>query len=61
MVILHLDKGGFFFYTRFKCEGEYCDVIVDGESTNNMVSKEMVSKLKLKREIIKSWLVSNVW
>ena len=30
------------FHTRCKCEGKCCDVIVDGGSTNNLVSKEMV-------------------
>ena len=39
-----------FFRTMCKCEGKWCDVIVDVGSTNNLVSKEIVSKLKLKRE-----------
>lgn len=38
------------FHTKCKCEGKYCDVIVDDGSTNNLVSEEMVSKLMLKRE-----------
>ena len=39
-----------FFCTRCKCEGKCCDVIVDGGSIDNLVSEEMVSKLKLKRK-----------
>ena len=27
------------FCTRCKCEGKFCDVIVDGGSTNNLVSE----------------------
>ena len=38
------------FCSRFKSKGKCCDVIIDGGSTDNLVSKEMVSKLKLKRE-----------
>ena len=38
------------FCTRCKCEDKCCDVIIDGGSTDNLVSEEMVSKLKLKRE-----------
>ena len=38
------------FRTRCKCEGKCCDVIIDGGSIDNLVSEEMVSKLKLKRE-----------
>ena len=38
------------FCTRCKCEDKCCDVIIDGSSTDNLVSEEMVSKLKLKRE-----------
>ena len=38
------------FRTRCKCEDKFCDVIIDGGSTKNLVSEEMVSKLKLKRE-----------
>ena len=36
------------FRTRCKCEDKCCDVIIDGGSTDNLVSEEMVSKLKLK-------------
>ena len=38
------------FHTRCKCEDKFCDVIIDGGSINNLVSEEMVSKLKLKRK-----------
>ena len=38
------------FYTRCKCEDKCCDVIIDADNTDNLVSEEMVSKLKLKRE-----------
>ena len=38
------------FHTRCKCEDKCYDVIIDGGSTENLVSKEMVSKIKLKRE-----------
>ena len=38
------------FRTRCKCEDKFCDVIIDGGSTDNLVSEEMVSKLKFKRE-----------
>ena len=38
------------FHTRCKCEDKCCDVIIDGGSTNNRVSKKMVTKLKLKRQ-----------
>ena len=38
------------FRTRCKCEDTYCDVIIDGGSTDNLVSEEIVSKLNLKRE-----------
>ena len=38
------------FCTKCKCEDKCCDVIIDGGSTDNLVSEEMVSKLKLKRE-----------
>ena len=37
------------FCTRCKCEDKGCDVIIDGGSTDNLVSEEMVSKIKLKR------------
>ena len=39
-----------FFCTSCKCEGRCCDVILDGGSTNNLVSEDMISNLKLKRE-----------
>ena len=39
-----------FFCTRCKCEGKFCDVIVDSGSTDNLVLEVMVSKLKLKRK-----------
>ena len=38
------------FRTRCKCEDKCCDVIIDGGNIDNLVSKEMVYKLKLKRE-----------
>ena len=38
------------FHTRCKYEDKCCDMIIDGGSTDNLVSEEMVSKLKLKRE-----------
>ena len=38
------------FHTRCKCRDKFCDVIIDGGSTDNLVSEEMASKLKLKRE-----------
>ena len=38
------------FHTKCKCEDKYCDIIIDGGSTDNLVSEEMVSKPKLKRE-----------
>ena len=38
------------FRTRCKCEDKCCDVIIDGGSTNNLVSETMVTKLKLKRQ-----------
>ena len=38
------------FHTRCKCEGKYCDVIVYGRSTNNLVSEEMFSKINITRE-----------
>ena len=38
------------FHTRCKCEGKCCDVIIDGGSTDNLVSEDMVSKLKFRRE-----------
>ena len=38
------------FYIRCKCNGKVWNVIVDSGSTNNLVSKEMVDKLKLERK-----------
>ena len=38
------------FHTRCKCEDKCCDVIIDGGSTNNLVSEKMVTKLNLKRQ-----------
>ena len=38
------------FRTKCKCEDKCCDVIIDGGSTDKLVSEEMVSKLKLKKE-----------
>ena len=38
------------FQTRFTSEGKVCQVIVDSGSCENMVSKEMVDKLKLRCE-----------
>ena len=43
------DQRRILFCTRCKCEDKFCDVIIDGRSTNNMVLEEMVTKLKLKR------------
>ena len=37
------------FHTRCKCENKYCDVIIDGGSTDNLVSEKMVTKLKVKK------------
>ena len=28
------------FCTRYKCEHKFCDVIIDGGSTDNLVSRE---------------------
>ena len=36
--------------TRCKCEDKFCDVIIDGGNIDNLVSEEMISKMKLKRE-----------
>ena len=38
------------FCTRCKCEEKCCDVIIDGGRIDKLMSEEMVSKLKLKRE-----------
>ena len=43
-----LGKRRSLFHTRCKCEDKFCDVIIDGGSTDNLVSEEMVTKLKLK-------------
>ena len=45
-----LDQRRILFYTRCRCEDKCCDMIIDGGSTNNLVSKMMVTKLKLKRK-----------
>ena len=47
---IKIRKRRILFHTKCKCEGKFCDVIIDGGSTNNLVTKEIVSKLKLKRE-----------
>ena len=44
-----LDQRKILFCTKCKCKGKCCDVIIDGGRTNNLVSKIMVTKLKLKR------------
>ena len=38
------------FCTRCKCEDKFCDVIIEGGSTKNLASENMVTKLKLKRQ-----------
>ena len=38
------------FRTRCKCEDKCCDMIIHGGSTDNLMSEEMVSKIKLNRE-----------
>lgn len=38
------------FQTQCRCEDKCCDVIIYGGSTNNLVSKMMVTKLRLKRQ-----------
>ena len=38
------------FHTRCTCEDKCFDVIIDGGSTDNLVSKKMVIKLNLKRQ-----------
>lgn len=35
------------FHTKCKCNGKFCNVIIDGVSTDNIVYEEMVSKMKL--------------
>ena len=43
------DRRRSMFCTRCKCEDKCCDVIIDGGSTDNLVSEKMVTKLKPKR------------
>ena len=38
------------FRTKCKCEDKCYDVIIDGGSAENLVSEEMVSKIRIKRE-----------
>ena len=38
------------FCIRSRCEDKCCDVIIDGGSIKNQVSKNMVMKMKLKRQ-----------
>ena len=38
------------FHTKCKCEDKCCDVIIDGSSIDNLISEEIFSKIKLKRE-----------
>lgn len=38
------------FRTRVLCEGKVCNLILDGDSTENIISKEAVEKLKLPME-----------
>jgi hypothetical protein len=44
-----LDQRKNLFHTRCKCEGKFCNFIIDGGSTDNIFSKEMVTKFQLKR------------
>lgn len=44
------DQRKHFFCTRCKCEDKCCNVIIDSRSTYNLLLKEMVMKLRLKRE-----------
>ena len=44
------DRRRSLFCTRCKCEDKCCDVIIDGGSTDNLVSEKMVTKLNLKRK-----------
>ena len=37
------------FLTTCKVEGKCCKVVIDNESTDNLVSTEMVKKLKLRK------------
>lgn len=38
------------FTYRCKCQGKICSLVIDSESCANIVSLEMVNKLKLKAE-----------
>ena len=38
------------FHTRCKCEDKFCDVIIDGGSTDNLVLEMIVTTLKLNRQ-----------
>ena len=44
------DQRRSYFCTRCKCEDKCCDMIIDGGSTDNLVSEKMVTKLNLKRQ-----------
>jgi hypothetical protein len=41
---------GFVTTYRCKCQGKICSLVIDSESCANIVSLEMVNKLKLKAE-----------
>ena len=45
-----LDQRRSLFHTRCRCEDKCYDLIIDGGSTDNLVSKIMVTKLKSKRQ-----------
>ena len=49
LVRMNLIKRRSLFCTRCRCEDKCCDVIIDGGSTKNKVSRMMFTKLKLKR------------
>lgn len=38
------------FKTRCKCKGKFCNAIIQSRITNNLVSHEMVKKLKLEKK-----------
>ncbi|GKB45238.1 hypothetical protein Tco_0890180, partial [Tanacetum coccineum] len=38
------------FYTKCTCKGKACNVIIDGDSCENVISATMVDKLSLKTE-----------
>ncbi|KAJ0021767.1 hypothetical protein Pint_31983 [Pistacia integerrima] len=40
-------RGCSIFRTRVVCGGKVCDLVIDGGSTENIISKEVVDKLKL--------------